>query len=133
VNRHGPQLADGERRGALVGEDEALERLGVKAAVGVADDFEREGVDARVTFEGPGREFREFVVVAARQVFADLAELLLDDVEVVEEPLGGGRDRAVLADGVGQRAVGLDQHAAVLLGARQQLPTPAGGGRDVVI
>jgi hypothetical protein len=36
------------------------------------------------------RKLGQLAVVVRRQVVTDLAELLVDDVEVVEKPLGGG-------------------------------------------
>lgn len=68
-----------------------------------------------------------------REVFADFTELFFDDVEVVEEPLGGGRDGAVLADRVGQRAIDFDEAAAVLLDARQKPLPPPRPRRDAVL
>ena len=56
----------------------------------------------------------QLAVVVRGQVVADLAELLVDDREVVDEPLGGRRDRAFVLDGPSQCAIGLDQDASVL-------------------
>ena len=53
-------------------------------------------------------------VVAARQVLADLDDLRRDQVEVVEEPLGGRRDEGAFADVLGQRAIGGLEDALVV-------------------
>ena len=103
---------------ALVGAHEPPEGLRVEAAVGVRDERPGQAVDARIAREGALGELRELAVVARRQVVADLAELLVDDVEVVDEPLGGRRDRALFADRPGDHAVRLDEDAAVLRDAR---------------
>ena len=52
-----------------------------------------------------GSDFRQSAVVAARQIVADLAELLLDDVEIVDEPFRGRSDRAALPESLRGRAV----------------------------
>ncbi len=129
----GPQLADGERRRLLVGADEPPQCLRVEAAVGVRDERERDGVDARVVGEFPRGELGQFVVKTLGQVFADFAQLLLDDVEVIDQPLGGGRDGAPLAHRLGERAVGVDEHAPVLLQPRQEPPPAPPAGVDAVL
>ena len=74
----------------------------------------------------PLGQLGELAVVVRRQVVADLAELLVDDVEVVDEPLGGRRDRALVLDRPGQEAVGLEEDAAVLGDAGLDGASPAG-------
>jgi hypothetical protein len=54
------------------------------------------------------------VVVVARQVVADLTQLLVDDREVVDEPLGRWRDRAFVLDGASQQTVRVEEDVAVL-------------------
>ncbi len=89
---HGPQLADGERAHRLVALDVEDERAGLDARVGVTEVVDAEGVHARVLAQRAVAHARELAEVAAREVDLDLAELVFDDVCVVEEPLlGGGR------------------------------------------
>ena len=78
----------------LVGAHQAPQALGVEAAVRVRDVRPGEAEDARVAREMAVGELGQLAVVVRGQVVADLAELLVDDVEVVDEPLGGRRDRA---------------------------------------
>jgi len=54
------------------------------------------------------------VVVVGGQVVADLAELLVDDREVVDEPFGGRGDDAFVLDRASEDAVRLQQDTAVL-------------------
>ena len=107
----GPELADGQRLHALESADEALERLGLEVAVGVRDEGPGETQDARVAVQGALRELGELAVESTREVLSDLAQDLFDDVEVVDEPLRGRRDRAFLSDHRGDRAIALEQHA----------------------
>ena len=94
----GPQLADGERLHALECADEALERVGLEAAVRVGDEGPGEAEHARVAFKGAFGELGELAVEAGRKILPDLPHDLVDDVEVVDEPLRGRRDRAFLSD-----------------------------------
>ena len=59
-------------------------------------------------------QFGELAVVVGRQVVADLPELLVDDVEVVDEPFGRRRDRTFVLDRTGQEAVRREQDTAIL-------------------
>ena len=82
----GPQLTGGERRPAhstLISANETFHDFDLEAAVSVSDECECDGVDAGIASEFTGFEFGQFVVIAARQVCADFAQLLFDDMEVV--------------------------------------------------
>src|SRR5215207_4218704 len=59
----GPQLADGEGRRLLVSADEPSQGLGVEPAVGVRDERERDGVDARVVSQLARGKLGQLVVV----------------------------------------------------------------------
>ncbi len=120
-----PQLADRERLHALVGAHEAPQGLGLEAAVGVRHERPGDAEDPRVPLEEPGRELGQLAVEAARQVLADLAELVVHDVEVVDQPLRRRGDRALLADGFRDGAVGSKENAAVVDEPRQQAPPAA--------
>jgi hypothetical protein len=87
MDGHGPELADAERLDSLVGTDETAECLHIESAVGVGHVGPGEAIDAGVSCEVARRDLRQPAVVAPREVVSDLPELLVDDVEVVEEPL----------------------------------------------
>ena len=123
-DRHGPQLADRERRHVLVGAHEATECVRVEAAVGERDVGPGHAVDAREAGELGLGQLRQRAVVAGREVLADLTDLLVDDVEVVDEPLGGGRDPAFLADRLAHLAQAREQDPAVLGDAPREAPAP---------
>ena len=69
---------------------------------------------ARIALERPVRQLRQLAIEAARKIVADLANLLLDDVKVVDQPLGRRGDGAFLADGLADGAIGGEQHPAVV-------------------
>ena len=84
-----PELAERQRRDALITVQEQLELRQIEPAVGVAEQCDRHRVDARFARFFPGRKRGQLAIVAARQVFADFDQLRRNQVKVVEEPLGG--------------------------------------------
>ena len=102
-----PELADRQRRHGLIGEDEARESLRVEPPVAVPDQLQRHRVDAGLAREVARGEPGELLVVPRREVVAHGARLRLDEVKVVEEPLGRGVDGIAPADVAGQETVGL--------------------------
>ncbi len=105
ADRDRPQLADGQRLHRLVGADHAPKALRVEAAVGVGDVRPGKPHDARVALEVAVGQLRELPVVVRGKVVADLAQLLVDDREVVDQPLGRRRDRPLVLDRLGQGPV----------------------------
>ena len=97
-DRDGPDFADGQRRGPLVGGGEVDERLEIEPARGVRDELAREGVDARIAGERSVGQLGQLEVVLARKVLANLANLILHDVVVVPQPVFRPDRRRVLRD-----------------------------------
>ena len=85
----------------------------------VAHELERHGVDARHAGHLAGRQLGQLAVVPPRQVVLHAADLGLDQMEVVEQPLGGRGEELAAMDVVGQDAIGLAQHPA-----RSRPPAP---------
>ena len=119
-DRDRPQFAQLERGDVLVGVDEARQAFRVDPAVAVRNDFEGDLVDARIAFGLFVGQARQFLAVVLRQVAARRADLFFDQVEIVEQPLGGGRDLAPGLDGGGQFGAGAGNDIGVLGQARQQ-------------
>jgi hypothetical protein len=124
-DRHRPQLADHQGLHALVGEDESTEHLGVETAVGMRHEGPGDSVDSRVPGQWPIGELGQLPVESRRKIVANLPQLLVDDVEVVDKPFGRRNDCPLLTDGVGDHAIRLAEDAPVVLDARQQPPSPA--------
>ena len=131
-----PELAEGQRLDPLVGGHQAAQALGVESAVGVRDVRPRHAENSRIPFQRASCQLRQLAIVVGRQVVADLAQLLFDDMEVVDEPFSGRCDRSFVLDRLGQRPVGLEEHATVLCDPRPdgvsgaRLPGDRLGGRE---
>ena len=68
---------------------------------------------ARISRERSAGELGQLPIVAGRQIGADLADLLLDHMEIVDQPLGRRRDGRARIDGLGDIAIGRQQHASL--------------------
>ena len=138
-DRDGPQLADGEGRHRLVGRHESAEALRVQPAVPVRDGLEREVVDPREPGRRPRGQARQFAAVARREVPPCRADLLLDQVEVVEQPLPGRRDAPVVVHGLRQQRPHGGEQRLVLREALQEgvraarRAQPMGGGQYLAV
>ena len=114
ADRECPQLADRQRLHLLVRAHGPPQAVRIEAAVGMRDVGPGETEDPGVAGQVPLGQFRELAVVVRRQVVVDLAKLLVDDVVVVDEPLRGRGDRALVLDRGGQEPVALQQDPAVV-------------------
>jgi hypothetical protein len=87
-----PEFAEVELADLLVGMQESREQDGVEHAVGVGHIGPGDAVDARQPLQRPVGQLGQVGVVAVRHAVLDLLQLRLDQVEVVEQPFGRGRD-----------------------------------------
>ena len=85
-DRKCPQLAEGEHGALLVGADEMRQACFLDQAVALGDEFEAQVVNARLP---RCSQARQRAAVGARQVMARGADLLVDQVVVVEQRFGG--------------------------------------------
>ena len=60
----------------------------------MGDEGPGQAENARITGERSGGEFRQLPIIASRQIRADLADLLFDEVVIVDQPFSRGRDCA---------------------------------------
>jgi hypothetical protein len=100
----------------------------------MGDEGPRHAEHPREARERSGGELRQLPVVAGRQIVANFADLLFDEVVVVEQPLGGRRDCATLADRLRDGAIRFEQNRLVVLqprgeGAPGRRPRGDGLGR----
>jgi hypothetical protein len=93
----------------------------------VGDEGNGDLVDPRVAGQRSGGELGQLPVVAARQALTDLEDVLLDDVEIVEQPLAGGADVVLALLRGGEPVVRVTEDAAGLVQAVEQAVTVARG------
>ena len=117
---------------ALIRGREIDERLQIEAARGVGDELARERVDTRISRQGTVGELGKFQIVLARQVLPDLADLILDDVVIVPEPVLRSDGRRPLRDGCRQEAVRIVELLSALVETWQQRPATDGVRRQAV-
>ena len=113
-DRDRPQLAEAQRLDLLIRGDKRTQGFVVDAAVRVRDQLERDVIDARRSRRGRVREPRQLAAVCGREVLPRGADLLLDQVEVIEEPLGRRRDLAATPYGIGDEDIRIAQRILVV-------------------
>ncbi len=105
----------------MVGGHETGEALRIHAPVAVRDDLERNVVDPRQSGGRPAFQARQFPAVSLRQVTLGGADLLFDQVKVIEKPFPGGRNLAVGGDRLRHQSVHADQDRLIFGEPSQQL------------
>ena len=109
-----PELAESEGGHGLVCLDERGEDVKVDAPVVVRDQLAGDVVDAGEPGERSALEDREPPAVPEREVTPGGPDLLLDQVEVVEQPLARRRDPAILLERGRDEGEGRDEDGLVL-------------------
>ena len=110
---YGPKLADGQRLDLLIGAQVAAQDLGVEEAVGMGHERPGRAEHARVSHERSAGELGQLPIVARGQIGPDFADLFLDHMEVVDQPLGRRGDDRSGVDGLRDFAIGRKQHGLV--------------------
>ena len=123
----GPQLADREGSHALVCCHEPHQLQTIQAPVGVTNELQRHGVDPRGAGQLSRGQLGQLAVVLPREVVPDASDLGLDEMEIVEQPFGGRRHEHTPVDVAGEDAVGLAQHAGVIVEATEKPSVLAAG------
>jgi len=83
-------------------------------AVGMGDEGPGDAEYARIAHERPVDQLGQLPMIARRQIDPDLAHLLLDDVEVIDQPIRGRGHRPLLADGRDGRVIGRAQGPVIV-------------------
>jgi hypothetical protein len=76
----------------LIFANEQRDVVEVKVALGVRDQFDRYLVRAWIPPQRSGRELGKLLVIALGKIRPDLADVLLNDVEVVQQPVARRTD-----------------------------------------
>ncbi len=121
-----PELADRQGRDRLIRVEEVFEGPHIGVAVGVGDEGRRDRVHARVPGELAPGQVRKLPLVVRGKVLTDLADLVEDEVEIVQKPFGRRRDGLAALRPGHDRRVNHPELAIVLLEAGPHR-TPASG------
>ncbi len=113
-DREGPQLPQVQRFDGLVGSEEGRGIVAVDPTVLMGDQLQRDVVDPRKAGQGPAGQSRQLPAVPAGQMPPSQSDLLLDEIEVVEQPGLCRQDPLSRRRGGGDRVVGGHQNALVL-------------------
>ena len=119
-DRHRPYLADRQRLHGLIGLHKAQDKGFRQQTVGVRDIGPSQTQHPRIARKGAVDQFRQMSVIADRQIVFDLAQLLFDNVKVVQQPFGGGRDRLTGVQSLCTRPIGGKQGSGVVLDPADQ-------------
>ncbi len=119
-DRDRPEFADRQRLHALVGADEPAQHLRVEVAIGMGDERPRQPVHARVSLERSVDQFGELAMEAGREIDADRPDLLLDDMEIIDQPICRRSDGAFPADRRDRCVIGRAQRPIVVAQAPLQ-------------
>ena len=103
-DRDSPEFTDRQWLHALVA-CRTCQALRIEPAVGMRDKGPGDAENPGIAFQWSVGKLRQLMVEAAREVVADFADLLLDYMKVVDQPVGRGRDPAFLADCGGDDAI----------------------------
>jgi hypothetical protein len=126
VDGDGPELPDAERLDVLVHADESPQRFQLEPTVGMGHVGPGQPVDARIPLEVTLGDLGQQAVEAPREVIPDLPVLFVHDEEVVENPLFGRRDLALLPNRFDDVSVCGQECASVLADPPEEIPSFGG-------
>jgi hypothetical protein len=112
-DRNRPEFADRQWLYALIRADETMKHFRIEPAVGVRNKRPSQAIDAGIALQVTLGQLRQFSIVAGWQVIVDLAQLFIDDVIIVDQPLCRRRNRALLMDRPGDGTVGCEQDPSI--------------------
>ena len=114
-----PKLADVERLYALIGLDKVDDSGCIDGAVAMRDQRPGNAENPRIALERAIGELGQPAVETVRQVGLDLAQLFIDDMEVIEQPTRRRADRLARRAGGGNRLIGSGKNLAVVVKPRR--------------
>jgi hypothetical protein len=93
---NGPELSQLEFCYLLISRDEARQMGGINPPVHVRNQFQRNVINPGQIGRRSFAQVRQFAAESARQVTARGADLLFDQMKIIQEPFGRGSDAALL-------------------------------------
>src|ERR1700736_6354688 len=99
-----------------------MQHFRVESTVRVRHEGPSHSEHTRIALQVTRGKLGQFSIVAGRQVVTDLAELFIDDVEVIDQPFGCWRNYMLLLNRSGNDPVAVQEHTAVLQDAGKERP-----------
>ncbi len=127
-----PKLADRKRLDSLIGDQEPAKDFRVEMAVGMGDEGPSYAKHTRVACERPAFELWQQPVIPVGQIGADFTDLCLDQMVVVQQPLGSGNLLAPLGNLARARTIGGKQSLGVFIQAPPERRHPERFGGDAL-
>ena len=115
----------------MVSRDEGAQRFGINLRIHVRNQFEHQVIDARKPGGRTRPEAGQFTAVTPRQMPAGHLDLLLDQVEIVEQPFGRVGDAPGLVHGLSRAVVGPEYLFIFTQPREQSVGAPLGNDRVV--
>ena len=119
-DRKRPQFAQLQGFNGLIGGDELGHIIAVDPTVHVGNQLQRQIINTRKSSRVTSSQTWQLPAVAAREVSTRLANLLLDQIEIVEQPGFGRYDPLARRRGCRDDIVGRKQNPCVVRQPRQQ-------------
>ena len=119
-DRHGPQFAERQRGDRLVGGDEVADVFRVYAPVHVGDQLQGDVINAGKPRRRSIQQTRQLAAVGPRQMQPRQADLLLDQIKVIQQPFASRGDAPALGLRAGHQIVGLNENLFVVRQPQQQ-------------
>ena len=106
---------------------------GIKYTIGMRDKSPGDFVNAGVSSQRTLSQFRQHAIVAWWQIVLDLADLLVNDMDIVEQPFSCRRNRLGGSRGFGNYTVTGNQHGRIVEEPGNQLFWGAGYDRNQLL
>jgi len=103
----GPQFAQPQRGDCLAGDNETAETVRVDPSIAVRDGLQGDAIDAREARRTALGQARQFPAIPLRQMPPGGADLLFDEIGVVEQPFPRRCDPLLRRDRLRQHGAGL--------------------------
>ena len=84
------------------------------------DNHYGDGINTRITGKIAFGQFWQFTIITLRQIFADFAQLFFDNMKIINQPFGGGRNRVFILNRFGERTISGNQDFPIVFQTRQK-------------
>ena len=102
----------------MVGAHKPAQHIEIETAVGVRNEGPCYPKHAGIALQRAFCKLGELAVVSVRKIVVDFANLFFHDMKIIDQPFRRRHDNLFFADGLGNSAIGPEQHPAILIEPR---------------